>query len=362
MHWLSRFKTIVIWMAAAVTVIVSVPDVPAASLLAKQADEVAKRQATVDIDKKGGVQILLSLDADDLAKTRLEAVRGEISSLLRDARIGYTGLAASGRAARVRITDPTQVEAAKAVLKTLTDPVAEAGSVPEIAMDESEPALFKFTLTDAGIKHQTSMMLARSMEVIERRLGELGITAPVQQQGDDSFLVQAPGLQDTQRLKEILGKTAKLTFQMVDQSMSVQDALNGRPPAGSLVLYTQDDPPVPYLVENRVIVSDENLLDAQAMVSDKEPLIAFRLDSKGAARFGVATSQNVGKLFAIVLDHKVVSVPLIREPILVGNGQISGGFTPQGAKDIALMLRAGPLPAKLTIVEEHTIGSGLGQN
>ncbi|TGR60374.1 protein translocase subunit SecDF, partial [Mesorhizobium sp. M1C.F.Ca.ET.192.01.1.1] len=143
------------------------------------------------------------------------------------------------------------------------------------------------------------------------------------------ILVQVPGLQDPQRLKEILGQTAKLTFQMVDQSMPVQDALKGRPPAGSTVLYSQDDPPVPYLIENRVIVSGEDLSNATPTYNSQtnEPVVSFTFNSRGATRFGQATQQNVGKPFAIVLDNQVISAPVIREPILGGSGQISGNFT-----------------------------------
>ena len=149
---------------------------------------------------------------------------------------------------------------------------------------------------------------------------------------------------------------------MVDQSMPVQDAIEGRPPAGSTVMYSTDDPPVPYLIENRVIVSGENLVDAQASFDQRtnEPVVSFRFDSKGAQRFGQATQQNVGKLFAIILDDQVISAPQIREPILGGTGQISGNFTAEGANDLAVLLRAGALPATLTIVEERTVGPSLG--
>ena len=157
-----------------------------------------------------------------------------------------------------------------------------------------------------------------------------------------AFWCRFPGLQDPQRLKDMLGQTAKLTFQMVDESMSAEDALNGRPPSGSEVLYSQDDPPAPYLIETRVIVSGENLVDAQAAFDQQtnEPLVSFRFDTKGAQRFGQATQQNVGKPFAIVLDKEVISAPVIREPILQGTGQISGNFTVEGANDLAVLLRA----------------------
>ena len=154
-----------------------------------------------------------------------------------------------------------------------------------MTLTEPEPGLLHYTLTDAGIDYRTSAALAQSIEVVGRRVNELGTTEPIiQRQGADRILVQVPGLQDPQRLKDILGQTAKLTFQMVDQTMPVQDALDGRPPAGSTVMYSQDDPPVPYLIENRVIVSGENLVDAQATFDQRtnEPVVSFRFNSKGA--------------------------------------------------------------------------------
>jgi SecD/SecF fusion protein len=144
--------------------------------------------------------------------------------------------------------------------------------------------------------------------------------------------------------------------------VSVQEAIEGRPPAGSSVIYSMDDPPVPYLIEDRVIVSGENLVDAQATFDSRtnEPVVSFRFDAKGATRFGQATQQNVGRLFAIILDKQVISAPRINEPILGGSGQISGSFTAQSANDLAVLLRAGALPADLTIVEERTVGPSLG--
>jgi SecD/SecF fusion protein len=149
---------------------------------------------------------------------------------------------------------------------------------------------------------------------------------------------------------------------MVDQTVPVEEAIQGRPPAGSSVLYSTDDPPVPYLIEDRIIVSGENLVDAQATFDQRtnEAVVSFRFDNRGATRFGQATQQNVGRLFAIILDNQVISAPQIREPILGGTGQISGSFTPESANDLAVLLRAGALPADLTIVEERTVGPSLG--
>ncbi len=369
MLYFSRLKTILIWLAVALTVILAAPNLFPASTLAQLPSWVPKKQMTLGLDLQGGSHILLRMDPNDLIKDRLTTTVDEIRSLLRDAKIVYTGLSGTGRTVQVRITDANQLDAAKKALKPLTDPVSASlftgGSIQELTLDDSTPGLLKFTITDAGIKYRTSTALAQAIEVVDRRVNELGTTEPiVQRQGDDRILVQVPGLQDPQRLKEILGQTAKLTFQMVDESVPVQDAIKTRPPAGSSVLYSQDDPPVPYLIYNQVLVSGENLVDAQATYNSQnnEPVVSFKFDNKGATRFGQATANNVGKRFAIVLDNQVISAPVIREPILGGTGQISGNFTAQSANDLAVLLRAGALPATLTVIEERTVGPGLGQD
>jgi len=171
-----------------------------------------------------------------------------------------------------------------------------------------------------------------------------------------------PGLQDPSRLKEILGKTAKLDFRMVDQSMSAEQAAASHVPQDSEIL--DGEKGQKFLIEKRVLVSGADLTDAQPGFDQRnsEPIVSFRFNSTGARKFAEATQQNVGKLFAIVLDNKVISAPVIREPILGGSGQISGSFTVEQANDLAILLRAGALPAPLTIIEERTVGPGLGQD
>ncbi|RWA96150.1 protein translocase subunit SecDF [Mesorhizobium sp.] len=369
MLYFSRLKMILIWLAVAVTVILAAPNLFPASMLAQLPSWVPKRQMTLGLDLQGGSHILLQMDQNDLIKDQLETTRDEIRTLLREAKIQYTGLGGTGRTVQVRISDPSQVEAAKTALKPITNPIAAGlftgGSVQSMTLDDSESGLLKFTVTDGGIKYRTSTALSQAIEVVERRVNALGTTEPiVQRQGDDRILVQVPGLQNPQRLKDIIGQTAKLTFQMVDTSVPVQDAMKNRPPPGDSVLYSQDDPPVPYLIENRVIVSGEELSNATPTYNSQtnEPVVSFTFNSRGATRFGQATQQNVGKPFAIVLDNQVISAPVIREPILGGSGQISGNFTAESANDLAVLLRAGALPAKLTIIEERTVGPGLGQD
>ncbi len=363
----SRWKTIVIWLTVLAGVLFAAPNLFSASTLASLPDWLPRQKMTLGLDLQGGSHILLQIDRQELADERLESARDEIRTALRDAQIGYTGLTGTGTHVQVRIRDQGQIEAAKKALESLTQPISTglltSGSVAEMEPSEPEPGLLRFTLTDAGLDYRVASALTQSIEVVSRRVNELGTTEPIiQRQGTDRILVQVPGLQDPQRLKDILGQTAKLTFQMVDQSIPVEEAIDGRPPAGSTVMYSTDDPPVPYLIENRIIVSGENLVDAQATFDQRtnEPVVSFRFDNRGATRFGQATQSNIGRLFAIVLDNEVISAPQIREPILGGTGQISGNFTVQSANDLAVLLRAGALPADLTIIEERAVGPSLG--
>ena len=369
MLYFSRWKSISIWLVVALAVIVTTPNFIPQSVLGSLPDWLPKRQLTLGLDLQGGSHILLQVDRNDLIADRLDTARDDIRVALREARVGYTGLSGTGHTVQVRIRDAEQIAAAKAALASLTQPVSSGlfgtGSVVELSMDEPEPGLLRFTLTDEGIDYRVGTAVNQSVEVVNRRVNELGTTEPIiQRQGVDRILVQVPGLDDPQRLKDILGQTAKLTFQMVDQSMPVEEALQGRPPAGTTVMYSNDEPPVPYIIENRVIVSGENLVDAQASFDQRtnEPVVSFRFDNQGATRFGQATQQNVGRLFAIILDNHVISAPRINEPILGGSGQISGNFTVQSANDLAVLLRAGALPADLTIIEERTVGPSLGQD
>ena len=319
MLYFSRWKTISIWVVVLLGVLFSLPNILPQSTRDSLPDWVPNRPMTLGLDLQGGSHILLAVDQQDLIDERLQATRDDIRTLLRDAKIGYTGLSGTGRSVQVRIRDAAEVEKAKTALAQLTAPVSNTlfgtGSVSELALEEPEPGLLRYTITDQGLAYRVSSAVTQSIEVIGRRVNELGTTEPIiQRQGSDRILVQVPGLQDPQRLKDILGQTAKLTFQMVDTSVPVQEAIEGRPPAGSSVIYSMDDPPVPYLIEDRVIVSGENLVDAQATFDSRtnEPVVSFRFDAKGATRFGQATQQNVGRLFAIILDNQVISAPQIR--------------------------------------------------
>ncbi|MGE3623566.1 MAG: protein translocase subunit SecD, partial [Bdellovibrionales bacterium] len=172
------------------------------------------------------------------------------------------------------------------------------------------------------------------------------------------IIVELPGVDDPERIKNLIGQTAKLTFRLVDETATSNPA--GSLPPGTERLPSTEDGGRSYVVQKRVMVSGDTLIDAQPSFQDGQPVVSFRFDSAGGRRFGEATRANVGHLFAIVLDNKIISAPVIREPILGGSGVISGHFTTQSAQDLALLLRAGALPAPIKILEQRTVGPGLG--
>ncbi|WP_223478010.1 protein translocase subunit SecDF [Oricola indica] len=367
MLYFSPWKTVLIWLAVVVGILFAIPNLFAPTTLQSFPGFLPQSRLALGLDLQGGVHLQLKLDRQELVENRLETVRDDVRRLLRADSIGYTGLSGRGQTVTVRIRDEADIERAKTALASLTEPVSggllSGGILQEVTRDEPEPGLFQFNITDQGIDYRMAQAVTQTVEVIRGRIDELGTTEPViQRQGTDRIIVQVPGLDDPQRLKDLIGTTARLTFQMVDVTTPVEDAINTRPPAGTEVLYSTDDPPIPYLIETREIVTGENLEDAQAGFDQRtnEPIVTFRFDGTGAQRFGRATQENVGRPFAIVLDNQVVSAPVINEPILGGSGQISGNFSVEGANDLAILLRAGALPLTPTFVEERTVGPSLG--
>ncbi|MCY6380593.1 protein translocase subunit SecDF [Hoeflea prorocentri] len=367
MLYFSRWKTTLIWLAILASVVFAAPNLLSQQQLAALPDWMPKKQLTLGLDLQGGSHILLRVEREDIEKERLETVVDDMRRLLREEGIGYTGLSGNGLVAQVRIRDSANIERAKDALSELTQLVNAGllggGALREAELDEPQPGLLRITLTEEGINHRISSAVSQSIEVVRRRVDELGTTEPViQRQGTDRILVQVPGFDDPQRLKDILNQTAKLTFHLVDRSMPAEEALRGRPPVSSEIVYSNDDPPIPFLLQRRPLLSGDNLVDAQAGFDQRtnEPIVTFRFDTAGAQRFGQITQQNVGYPFAIVLDEAVITAPVINEPILGGTGQISGNFTVESANDLAVLLRAGALPATLTVIEERTVGPGLG--
>ena len=310
------------------------------------------RQINLGLDLQGGSYLLLEVDARVVVQERLEAIVETARRELRDAKIGYIGLGVRGDLAGFEVREPGELEQARQLARKF-----EPGTEVETAGNR-----VTIGLGEKAVAEITRNAVQQSIEIVRRRVDETGTREPlIQRQGDNRILIQLPGVDDPERVKALIGQTAKLTFQLVDLGASASDALAGRVPPGSKVLPSADNQgPSHYVVKRRVMVSGENLVDAQPSFQDGRPVVSFRFDSVGGRRFGQATTENVGKPFAIVLDDKVISAPVIREPILGGSGQISGGFSVQEAQDLALLLRAGALPAPLTVLEERSVGPGLG--
>jgi preprotein translocase subunit SecD len=366
MLYFTRWRAAAIVLTALIVCLFAVPNFFPEKTVASW-PKWAQRHVVLGLDLQGGSHILLEVDTAAVRKEKLEQLRDDVRRVLRDARIGYTGLAVRGNTVEVRIREGANASEARTKLNELSQPIGGVfGTGTSRSVDISEDnGLFRLTLTEPAVQERIRQAVEQSIQIVERRVNELGTVEPlIQRQGSDRVLVQVPGLQDPTRLKELLGKTAKLDFRLVDLSMSAEQAQQGRPPPDSEVLMSSTTPKTPYLIEKRVMVSGADLTDAQPGFDQRtsEPVVNFRFNTSGARKFAQVTQENVGKPFAIVLDNEVISAPVIREPILGGSGQISGNFTVQGANDLAILLRAGALPAPLTIIEERTVGPGLGQD
>src|SRR5271169_2018308 len=364
MLFFTRWKAAAILLTAFFVCLCAVPNFFPESTV-KRWPSWAQRHIVLGLDLQGGSHLLLQVDSGAVRKERLQSLNDDVLRVLRQARIQFTGRAIVGNGVQVHITRDTDVDNALAKLRELSTPLSGIlGASGQRSIDVTANAgVITLTPTDAALTERIRQAVDQSIQIIERRVNEIGLVEPtIQREGIDRILVQVPGLQDPSRLKEILGQTAKLDFRMVDQSMPAEQAAQSRPPADSEVLDGEGG--TKYLIEKRVLVSGADLTDAQPGFDQRtsEPIVSFRFNSSGARKFAEATQTNVGKPFAIVLDNKVISAPVIREPILGGSGQISGNFTVQSANDLAILLRAGALPAPLTIIEERTVGPGLGQD
>jgi preprotein translocase subunit SecD len=367
MLYFSRWKALSIILIALVVCLCAVPNFfPEAKV--KTWPVWAQRHLVLGLDLQGGSYLLLEVDSNYVKKEKLDQVRDDVRRVLREAKIGYTGLVGRADNVEVRITRDTDAQTALTKLRELSQPLGGLlGSSGQRSLEVSDAGggLIRLTVTQAAITERIRQTIEQSIQIVERRVNQLGTVEPIiQRQGTDRILVQVPGLQDPTELKRILGKTAKMEFRMVDSTVPPDQATQGRIPADSELLMSAQTPKVPYVIKKQVLVSGGDLTDAQPGFDQRtnEPIVSFRFNTAGSRKFAQATSENVGQPFAIVLDNEVISAPVIREPITGGSGQISGSFTVQQANELALLLRAGALPAPLTVIEERTVGPGLGQD
>ncbi|MBV9554968.1 MAG: protein translocase subunit SecD, partial [Alphaproteobacteria bacterium] len=356
MLYFANWKVLLICGVCLLGVLFSLPNLFGPGQLAWLPSQVPHRQVSLGLDLRGGSYLLLEVDVGAAQTEQLNGTIDSVRDALRNAKIGYTGLNVENNAIVFRISEPARIEDARAVLMK-----ADPALTVDIAADGAGRMQFSAQATN----QRRSQAVEQSIEIIRRRIDETGTKEPtIQRQGQDRILVELPGIDNPEHVKALIGKTAKLTFQLVDQSTTPDQAKQGHMPPGDEVLPAADAArggASSYLVKRRVMVSGETLTDAQVTFQQSnQPVVSFRFDSVGAKRFGDATRENVGKPFAIVLDNKVISAPMIKEPITGGQGIIEGGFTVQSASDLSLLLRAGALPAPITILEERTVGPDLG--
>lgn len=372
----SKWKMTSILFAVFFGFLLALPNALSEKSLEGFPDWLPKSQLNLGLDLQGGVHLQVKIEQEDIVKERLEVLVSDIRDLMRDreqGQIGYGGITATGNKVVVRLLKPEDANTAKARLTTLLAPVVATNSllgglgIVEVEQNEPSAGVLEYTLTDDGIDERLRAAVSQSIEVIRRRVDELGTTEPViQRQGVDRIIVQVPGFDDPERLKDVIGTTAKLGFHIVNDTMSAQDALANRPPVGAKVVPSSEpesgEPNV--LIQKRVYISGEDLVDAQQGFDQRtnEPIVTFRFNNKAAKKFCQFSSTNVGKRFAIVLDDTSISAPVIRDAICGGSGQISGSFTAESANDLAVLMRAGALPAEITFVEERTVGSSLGKD
>jgi preprotein translocase subunit SecD len=369
MLYFSRVKALAILLTAFVVIGFTIPNFFSEQTV-KTWPAWAQHRLVLGLDLQGGSHIVLEVDQNDIRKQRLDTLRDDVRRTLRDARINWANPPiVRGNSVEVRLRENADFQTGFNKLRELSQPlggVLQGNGVRTLDIADAGGGLIRLTPTDAANIERARQTVDQSIPIIEKRINELGLVEPtVQREGTDRILVEVPGLGDPRRLLEILGRTAKLEFRMVDSSMSAQDALQGRVPADSEILYEKEgDQRVPILLYKQVLVAGADLTDAQASFDQRtsEPIVDFKFNIAGARKFATATQENVGRPFAIVLDNEVISAPVIREPILGGSGQISGNFTVESANNLAILLRAGALPAKLTPIEQRVVGPGLGQD
>ena len=314
------------------------------------------KKINLGLDLQGGSYLLLEVDSQPLIKQNLQIKLINLRKLLKEQKIKYQNLKLDGQSIKFETSEEN--------LKIFEELFLNKDNLINTFYNKYNSYEMNYSIKDNfvlinyskyGVIEVKTSALNQSLEIVRRRIDEIGTNEPtIVKRGNDRILVELPGLDDPNRIKNLLGKTANLSFRIVSES---DDAF------GSELLFFEDGKSQ-LNVNKRVVMSGDNLTTAKPKFDSRnnETIVTFTLDRVGAKRFGRVTTNNVGKRLAIILDNKIISAPQIREPIIGGNGQISGNFTFQSATDLALLLRSGALPAPLNIIEERTVGPDLGED
>ena len=303
------------------------------------------------LDLQGGSYLLLEVQTEVLMQEELNNISDSIQLIARGLQTNIINIISEEDEIQLRFSNNDKLEEIREKFKNnyRNVNVTIKNNTMKIAINE----IFKKNIKESAIK--------QSLEIVRKRIDESGTKEPlIQRSGKKRILLQLPGIKDPERIKELLGTTAKLTFHMVDDEDTISLKAN-RAPFGKIIVADFYNPEIKYLVEKKSRVGGENLVDAKASFDPQEGhAVSFRFDTTGAQKFGKATSENVGKRFAVILDGVVITAPVINTAITGGSGIITGNFTSQEAADLSVLLRAGALPAPLSIIEERSVGPGLG--
>ena len=311
---------------------------------------------SLGLDLKGGAQLLLEVDTATMFKEKSVQLYDEVRSTMIDRAKGvirFSNLRNNDGVVSLTLREGEDMSRAKGRLKSVF------GNTVDMSTSGRTITL---SYSDKQKEEMAADALTRSIEIVRRRIDALGTKEPsIQSQGGKYILVQLPGVDNPERIKELIGKTAKMSFHLVNENITNEQLQSGHAPSGTVFLQYMDNPGQLIPVYSRIEVSGDSLKNSQADFDQNNmPVVTTEFDASGTRRFAKLTTEHVNERFAIVLDDKVLSAPTIREPIPGGRGQISGGFTLQGAKDLAVLLRSGALPAPLKVIEERTVGAGLG--
>ena len=315
------------------------------------------------LDLRGGAHLLAEVQVSDVYEQRMAALWPDVRDILRAERdkVGTIRLQ-KGKfdELRIKLSNPTEIGTGIKLLEALAKPVSSVGNIGKFDLDiVSEDDEIIVRLSDAERRATDDRTMQQALEIIRRRIDEVGTREPtIQRQGSDRILIQVPGIGSASELKQLIGTTAQLTFQPVIAARVTEGSLAG---SGQELLPALDNPSEFYLLDAGAVVTGEELVDAQPSFDQNgRPAVNFRFNPSGARKFGDYTAENIGNPFAIVLDNEVISAPTIQSHIPGGSGIITGSFTIEESTELAILLRAGALPAGLTFLEERTIGPELG--
>ena len=358
-----RWKVLSIWGLVALGILFAIPSLLPGNIAERYGSWLPDYKIALGLDLSGGSQLLLEADAADAAKQRLQALEDSVTTeLRRNPRIDIGDVSTSGGRLSFVVRDPAQVDEAVERMRALSRPVGLTGTRDwEVGVVDLNRVVLTPTAAGSAQALRDAMTVAR--DVVRRRIDPSGTKeVTVINQGQRRILVQVPGVEDPEALKDLIGQTARLEFKLVDLQADPAQVAAGRAPPGSQVLPLADGTGA-MAVKRRVMVSGDQLVDAkQAFDQDGQPVVDITFNPSGARRFGRVTQENVGKPFAMILDNRILSAPNINEPILGGRAQIMGSFTVETANQLAISLASGKLPVKLNVIEERTVSPELGKD